>query len=172
MKYPSQTWCRAYFTAKSKCYMVDNNISECFNSWILGARHKPIITMLKDIRIQAMTRITTNKTFVDRWYNKWSPTSMPMLADNKELASGCRIIFNRDGGYEIREGDNKHTVLLDRNSCTCRAWDLTGIPFHHAIYALYLSKIDPTSRISQYYHRSTYTVSYTSPLLPVPGKNS
>eukprot|EP00257_Ricinus_communis_P016400 XP_015574566.1 uncharacterized protein LOC107261236 [Ricinus communis] len=107
---------------------------------------------------------------VDRWINEWSPACMALFQDNKENASGCRVVFNGQDGYEIGEGNNKHTVFLDRKLCTCRTWDLTGIPCQHAICALYHSKLDPFSYISHFYHKSTYLASYELPLLPVPSK--
>ncbi|CAH9092760.1 unnamed protein product [Cuscuta europaea] len=98
--------------------MVDNNISESFNSWILEARHKPIVTMLEEIRTKAMIRITENKKLSDKWFNNWPPKSMETLLDNKELVVGCRIVFSGDSGYEIGEGDTKHTVFLDKQQHT------------------------------------------------------
>lgn len=37
--------------------MVTNNLSECFNSWVVEARYKPILELLDDIRLQLMQRI-------------------------------------------------------------------------------------------------------------------
>ena len=53
--------------------------------------------------------------------------------------------------------------------CIFRAWKLTGISCSHAICALYHSKIDPLSMISNWYHKSKYLETYEHPLLPVPG---
>lgn len=52
LKYNPQTWCRAYFDTHYKNIMVDNNFTESFNSWILEARHVPIIKMLEEIRLK------------------------------------------------------------------------------------------------------------------------
>lgn len=56
LHYPKETWCRAYFKVHAKCDIVENNMSETFNSWILAARHKSIITMLEEIRHKLMNR--------------------------------------------------------------------------------------------------------------------
>ncbi|CAH9070537.1 unnamed protein product [Cuscuta europaea] len=121
LKYPVQTWCRAYFSNRCSCWMIDNNITESFNSWIREARSKPIVTMLEDIRLKAMKRISEFKTNHDKWINDWSPLCMEYYQDNKEAASGCNVIFNGDVGFEIGEGTDKHTVVLDKMVCTCRA---------------------------------------------------
>ncbi|CAH9125380.1 unnamed protein product, partial [Cuscuta epithymum] len=67
--YPPSRWCRAYFSRRCHSQMVDNNITESFNSWILEARHKPIISMLEEIRTKAMIRIKENKKLSDKWFN-------------------------------------------------------------------------------------------------------
>ena len=116
--------------------------------------------MLEEIRLQTMNLIKDNKVKCDKWFNDWSPSCMEMLQDNKDIASSCQVVFNGDVGYEIGEGDDKHTVFLDKNLCTCRSWELTGIPCAHAICALYHSKVDPISVIFKWYHKSSYTTAY------------
>lgn len=51
------TWCRAYFEMDRCTAAFENGISESFNSRILSARDKPLITMLEDIRIYLMQRV-------------------------------------------------------------------------------------------------------------------
>lgn len=52
VSYPPEKWCRAYFDTKCKNFMIDNNFTESFNSWIVEARQKPIIKMLEEIRVK------------------------------------------------------------------------------------------------------------------------
>ena len=170
LKYPPHAWCRAYFSSRSHNFMVDNNITESFNSWVLAARHKPIVSMLEDIRLQSMTRIANNKKMVEKWSNEWSPACMTMYQDNNLSSAICQVVFNGDQGFEIGEGDDKHTVILDKKLCTCRAWELTGIPCAHAIRALHHLKVDPKPLISHWYSKTAYEAAYQFPLQPVPGK--
>ena len=105
--------------------VVDNNFTESFNAWILAARFKPIISMLEDLRLQCMNRIKDNKKMAANWINEWSPTYMRLFQDWKDNCIGCKVVFNGEVGYEIGEGQDKHTVFLDKYLCTCRAWELT-----------------------------------------------
>lgn len=45
LDYNKEVWVRAYFSPVSKCDVVENNMCETFNSWIVVPRHKSIITM-------------------------------------------------------------------------------------------------------------------------------
>ena len=149
LKYPPHNWCRAYFRSRCKSNMVDSNITECFNSWILAVRHKPIVSMLEDIRLQAMARIRDNKQVSKKWFNEWSPSCMQIFQDNKKCTAGCKVMFNGDFGYDVGEGFDKHTVFLDKQLCTCSSWNLTGIPCAHGICAMYHSKMSPMAVIEK-----------------------
>ena len=47
----------------------------------------------------------------------------------------------------VIKGD-RHIVFFDKKLCTCRAWDVTGIPCSHAIRAMDHANIDPLSHIT------------------------
>ena len=46
--------------------MVDNNIAETFNSYIIRATEKPVIDMLKNIRRTIMVRIAKKMEEIDK----------------------------------------------------------------------------------------------------------
>ena len=50
MNYPPHTWVRAYFSSRCKSWVVDNNMVERFNAWILESRYMSIRTMFEFIR--------------------------------------------------------------------------------------------------------------------------
>lgn len=138
---------------------------ESFNSSILSARHKPIISMLEDLRTLAMIRIREMKHESDRWASDWSPYAMKLFQQAKEATIGYRVIWNGDAGYEIGEGEDKHIVLVDINLCTCREWELSGIPCCHVMAAFYYSKVDPETKISYWFRKFTYERCYERPIL-------
>ncbi|KAK6779816.1 hypothetical protein RDI58_022000 [Solanum bulbocastanum] len=65
-KSPSE-WSKSHFCEDVKCDTLVNNICECFNSMILDARDKPIITLLEKIRYMLMTRMQTNRDKSAKW---------------------------------------------------------------------------------------------------------
>ncbi|KAH6791924.1 hypothetical protein C2S52_002401 [Perilla frutescens var. hirtella] len=143
---------------------------ESFNSTIVDAREKPIVSMLTEIRLAAMERLAAHKILSDKWINEWSPTCMQKYQDNMEAAFGCRVFFNGAYGYEIVDGDDRHNVFLDKQLCTCKAWELSGIPCSHAICAIRHSKQDPKRFISHWYHKTAYGATYEVVMQPMPGK--
>ncbi|XP_049394654.1 uncharacterized protein LOC125858935 [Solanum stenotomum] len=92
LKYNKNAWCRALFKDHSKCDIVENNMCETFNSWILAARFKSIITMLEEIRVKVMERMTQMREFSEKWITDVSLMAMQILTDNAEHAAICEVM--------------------------------------------------------------------------------
>lgn len=60
-KIPPRYWSKSMFSIANKCDVLVNNMSETFNSVILGPRGKPIVTMIEDIRGYLMERWVKNR---------------------------------------------------------------------------------------------------------------
>lgn len=172
-KYNIESFSKAYFRTTPKCDVVDNNMAETFNGWILEARCKPIITMFEEIRTQVMRRLHINRRLCSTWICDVGPRPMQKLEKNKELFYQWNMVWNGDDGYEVSDvynHDNRHTVHLNSSRCTCRKWDLTGIPCQHAICAIYSAEKEPQDYMSHWYREKTYMKAYQYMMQPVPGK--
>jgi len=167
MYYNIEYWCKVYFNSQVKCDSVDNNMSECFNSWILAARHKTIITMLDEIRVKMMTRIAKLREFTNTWMCDFSPMSLKVLQENIDRSMNCNIEFNGVDGFEVKEGTFQHSVDLGRWTCSCRVWQLKGIPCAHVVAAIYFKKCEPLDYINNCYSKTTYLRTYANVLQPV-----
>ncbi|KAG5602270.1 hypothetical protein H5410_033640 [Solanum commersonii] len=141
LHYPQVSWVRAFFQEHSKCDTVENNMCETFYSWILSCRHKSIITILEEIMRKLMTRTMDMVKFADTWI--CDIVTRLMLEENKEKSMACKVLWNADVGFEIGEGQYKHTINLPNRVCSCRTGQLRGIPCQHAIFALYHIEQEP-----------------------------
>ncbi|KAG5590703.1 hypothetical protein H5410_041217 [Solanum commersonii] len=170
LHFPIQTWCRVFFDTVCKNSKVENNLVESFNSWLLEARHKLIIGMLEDIRINVMTKFVKNENELMTWNCDWSPIAIEMYNEFLKIANVCELNFNGDDGFEVSEGNDRHIVNLATKKCTCRVWDLTGIPCPHSIKALLYKSLDPLEEIHWWYSKEAYLLTYHYKLQPVPGQ--
>ena len=170
VSYPVKAWVRAFFSNRCLHQMVDNNMAESLNHWIDEFRYVPVLRMFDGIREKLMEKWSRSEAKANRWRGDYSPWCLEMFDVNRGLATRCKVIFNGDDGYEIREGRNRHNVLLAKKMCTCRFWDLTGIPCKHSISAMWHARIDPISEISSYYHKDTYLSTYETKFQPIRGE--
>jgi hypothetical protein len=67
IKIPPRYWSKSYFTPEPKCDTLVNNMYEAFNSVIVGARAKPIVTMIEEIRVYLMERWEKNRQKIGRY---------------------------------------------------------------------------------------------------------
>ncbi|XP_072080973.1 uncharacterized protein [Arachis hypogaea] len=61
MEIPTKYWCHHRFVCRPKCDTLVNNMYEVFNSVLVEAREKPIVTMLEDIRVYIMKHCAENR---------------------------------------------------------------------------------------------------------------
>ncbi|KAK4386084.1 hypothetical protein Sango_2479000 [Sesamum angolense] len=169
---PPEHWSRSHFNCFPKCDMLLNNICETFNSCILEAREKPILTMLEWIREFIMTRLSDNR---DRARKKWSgkkicPRIQKNVEKNIDKAADCIPIKSDDWNYEISSYDgSRYIVNLQQHTCTCRKWDLTGIPCNHGMSAICSQSLEPQDFVNPCYSVETFLEVYKHAILPVNG---
>ncbi|KAK8640328.1 hypothetical protein V6N13_008084 [Hibiscus sabdariffa] len=97
---PQQHWSRAYFIGESKCDVVDNNLAEAFNGWIVDARCYPSISMLEEIRKMVMQRMHVKRTASSKWKTNIAPRPLQKFDRNMDVSNQCRMVWNGDGGFE------------------------------------------------------------------------
>ena len=76
-------WSKAFFREGMNCAAVENGVSESFNSAILDARRRPLITMLEDIRVWAMERLFKCRQKGENWDLEICPAIRRKLEDLK-----------------------------------------------------------------------------------------
>ncbi|XP_019181393.1 PREDICTED: uncharacterized protein LOC109176417 [Ipomoea nil] len=169
-RYPPRFWCKAFFRTTVKWDAVDNNLSEAFNRTLVKARVKPVIPMLKDIRVGVMRKIAKKIKSVESWTGNYGPLIMKKLDTNIHESMGWKIDFNRDDGYEIKKGRQQFKVKLACRSCSCRAWDLYGVQCPHAICAIFDVGRERHEYIDPCYSKEAYLRTYVHALQPMNGE--
>ncbi|CAI0471751.1 unnamed protein product [Linum tenue] len=162
-------WSRAYFSTEVKCDSVDNNMSESFNASILEARFKAIYSMLDDLRTMMMTMIAMKKAQAEKWGRQFCPKILKKFEANAEKSKSCHITHNGKHGYEVRHWDERFTVSIPSRTCSCRVWELTGIPCPHAITCLAYEGEEPEEYISDCFKTQKWRDIYANVLQPMDG---
>ncbi|XP_074295497.1 uncharacterized protein LOC141623303 [Silene latifolia] len=165
-------FCKSFFKTHSCCDVVDNNMAETFNSFILLSRYKPIVSMLEDIRMALMERNRKNLELVKRFVDGVAPRISQKLEESYEQQQNCECKWNGEdtqSGFEVIHNGVSHAVNIDQKTCSCRSWDLTGIPCCHGMSALLYMRIQPETTLPKWYTLQTYKQTYSNFLKPVPG---
>ncbi|CAI9284354.1 unnamed protein product [Lactuca saligna] len=136
-KIPPKHWARSHFTGRAISDILLNNLCEVFNSKIIKGGDKPIIGCLEYIRQYLMKRICNVMKVMDKAKGPLTPTATTILDANKSHASHYIARWNGGEKYQVTGAwQDQHVVDVRNNTCTCRKWELIGIPCKHAIATL------------------------------------
>ncbi|KAK9921819.1 hypothetical protein M0R45_030315 [Rubus argutus] len=165
-------WTRSHFRDISKCDILLNNLCESFNSAIIPARDKPIITMLEKIRMDMMVRNANRRVACQRWNDMVGPRIKKILDKVGQRSTDYRSHMDGEFEYQVTGGGpigSKHAVDLGRHTYTCRRWQLSGMPCVHAIYAIRSKHQEPALYCDDYFMPSMYQESYAPIIHPIAG---
>ncbi|XP_035842103.1 uncharacterized protein LOC118488828 [Helianthus annuus] len=131
-------WSKSHFSGRALSDVILNNMCEVFNSKILDARDKPVITLLEFIREYLMRRIVNVLRVQDGCDGLLTPYGNKKFEEIKHQASRCSVIWNGEDHYQVK-GPTGFGVVVDlkRRSCTCRKWEITGLPCKHVVAAIW-----------------------------------
>ncbi|KAL4557735.1 hypothetical protein LXL04_035923 [Taraxacum kok-saghyz] len=115
-----------------------NNLCEVFNSKLIQARDKPIISCLEFIRQYLMKRICNVLKVIGKATGPLTPTATKLLERNREASVQYRARWSGTSKFEVYgPWHDQHVVDMKEISCTCRRWELNGIPCKHAIATIH-----------------------------------
>ncbi|XP_029129899.1 uncharacterized protein LOC114916709 [Cajanus cajan] len=169
----TKAWCKHAFSFYPSCDVLMNNLSEEFNSTILLARDKPIITMFEWIRTYIMALFATlNKKF-SKYNGRVMPKPRKRLDREIQMSGNWLATWASELKFEVT-----HTIFCDKfivnlgaYSCTCNFWELVGIPCRHVVAAICMRGDKPEDYVHQYYLRETYAKCYGQTISPINGQN-
>ncbi|GJV98273.1 agenet domain-containing protein [Tanacetum coccineum] len=110
------------------CATFENGISESYHNAILFARDKPIITMLEDIRIYLMKRMVAMNEKATTLADPICPSITKELDKLKYKQRYWQAVVSGFQEFVVRKADDGFGVNLQNKTCTCKWWDLSGIP--------------------------------------------
>ncbi|XP_071740827.1 uncharacterized protein [Rutidosis leptorrhynchoides] len=163
-------WTRAYFATGFDCDSVENGISECWNSMIRDFRSKPIIQMLEDIRRKVMTRLEEQRVKGQEWTDELCPNVRQKLEHIKHHNRDWEVHNSGYQEFEVLNRNENYTVNLRTKMCTCRAWQLTGVPCTHGVRAIFAQYKEPEAFVSDSLRKGKFMASYMYSIRSVGGE--
>lgn len=172
MRTDPRHWSRAWFKLGSNCDSVDNNMCESFNNWIISARYLPIISMLEAIRCKIMIRIHEQKTKAVAMKGLICHVINKKINFFTKLSGNCHAIWNGKDAFEAKHWDNRFTVNLIQKTCSCRYWQLSGLPCCHAISCICYTSRRIEEFVADCYKVKVQNNMYSHCLEPLEGMNA
>ncbi|XP_052625748.1 uncharacterized protein LOC111897900 [Lactuca sativa] len=148
---PPKHWARSYFSGRAVSDVLISNMCEVFNGKIEKGRDKPVIGCLEFIREYLMKRICNVMKEMKKAKGPLTPTTTDILTARKTVASQYIARWNGGDKYQVTGAlQDQHVVDVRNKTCTCRKWELIGIPCRHAIATLNEMSKDPEADLDIY----------------------
>ncbi|CAI9261781.1 unnamed protein product [Lactuca saligna] len=175
---PPQHWSRSHFTGRAHTDAMLNNMCEYLNSKIVEGRDVPIITCLEYIREYLMKKVVTVQKEIDKATCPLTPTATIWVGKLKKEATQLRSVFYGNGKYQVSKNLMEQFVVdMGQQTCSCRRWELIGIPCAHAIATMWemlknkeIDKI-PEDWVNRTYWLETWKNMYSFTIQPINGRN-
>ena len=113
MEIPAKYWSKSRFNYFSRVDTLVNNMCECFNSVIVEAREKPIVSMLEDIRVYLMNRWSDNRQSIVTYAGKILPKINKKIEREFDKGGEWLAIYAGRDKYEVysTQGNRKKFVV-------------------------------------------------------------
>ncbi|KAK8576417.1 hypothetical protein V6N13_032339 [Hibiscus sabdariffa] len=119
-----------------------------------------------------MQRIAKKKAEADKWTGVLCPKIQKKLEATTEMSNRCWPTHAGGNIYQVACGaHNQYGVNLEAHTCSCRKWDLTGIPCPYAISVILMREQRPESYVDDCYKTKTQQAIYSHMIHPVRGPN-
>lgn len=164
------TWSRHGFGYHTQSDMLLNNICESFNSYMLPARVKPVLSMFEWLRRALMKRFVKKREGMVAYVGKFTPKVTKIIELAKEEATrNCIPHWGGGDTFEVDHFGKTFIVNLELRSCGCRKWDLTGIPCPHALCCIIKDRRNVEDYVHEWYTKEKYLNAYSHVIKTMPG---
>ncbi|XP_007035999.2 PREDICTED: uncharacterized protein LOC18603776 [Theobroma cacao] len=159
-------WANAFFGGARYNHMT-SNFGQQFYSWVSEAHELPITQMIDVLRGKMMESIYKRRVDSNKWMTKLTPCNEEKLQKETVMARSLQVLLTHGNIFEVR-GESVDIVDIDHWDCSCKGWQLTGLPCCHAIAVFECIGRSPCEYCSRYFTTESFRLTYAKSIHPVP----
>ncbi|KAL9684346.1 hypothetical protein QQ045_021782 [Rhodiola kirilowii] len=159
-------WANVFFQG-ARYNLMTSNFGQAFYSWVSEANEFPITQLVEVLRSKIMEGIYARRIESAHWMTVLTPAIEERLKKEMSLIETFTVLQSHENTYEV-QGETVEHVNVDVWDCTCRMWQLTGLPCCHALAVLQCTVRNISEYCSRYFTVESYRLTYAEPVHPVP----
>lgn len=167
-QFPPSRWALVYSDGLRYGHL-SSNVDE-FNKWILEARELPVIQVIERIHSKLTAGFEERRCKSNSWTSTLAPSAEKRVSEAINRASTYQVLRSDEFEFEVISPERSHIVNIGTRSCSCRDWQLHGIPCSHAVAALLSCRKDVYGFTEKYFTVESYRETYLPQLHPLPGR--
>ncbi|XP_020676180.1 uncharacterized protein LOC114578331 [Dendrobium catenatum] len=126
-------WSRSQFILGIYHATNTSNSAESFNAWIVDARTKPVVDLIDTLRGKLMEQRLARKMMSITWQRELVSHAEDYIREITTRKEHMLVRQSTNSKAEVESVHSKHIVDVESKECTCRVWQLTGLPCIHAV---------------------------------------
>lgn len=130
-----QLWAVAYFEGVRYGHFTIA-VTELLYDWALECHELPIVQMMEHIRHQVTTWFNDRCNMAMRWTSILVPSAEKRISEAIADARCYKVLRANEIEFEIVSTERTNIVDIRSRVCSCRRWQLYGLPCAHAAAAL------------------------------------
>ncbi|XP_019079664.2 uncharacterized protein LOC104881329 [Vitis vinifera] len=165
-----QHWAMSKF-AKKRWDKMTTNLAESFNAWLKEERHYTIFNLVMTHMDKFAHLACAHMGSTENWKAAVGPKTEEKLLENI-IKSGSLPVYPYVGGvFKVFNMKVYVDVNLRERTCTCKAWQMAGIPCEHACAAIRQMKQDVYEYVDSYFKLPMQQLIYFGHFNSIPNHN-
>jgi hypothetical protein len=163
----TKLWTRSQFSTICKVDYVTNNLAECFNNWIKEHKAMNLDDLLDKLRQMLMVKWNHRRKISRQFEGLILPHIIKHL-NEKSRELNLEVIECSEHVAEVTAlggSGFRFVVNLHEKTCSCRQWQISGIPCKHAIAFITSLNVPLENHVDMYYSVEKFRLAYAQ-LIP------
>ncbi|TXG53787.1 hypothetical protein EZV62_019043 [Acer yangbiense] len=166
-----ETWAVHAFDSVCKSEHNTNNVVEAFNGWMNKHRALPMLTMMERVRRKFMKRIQDRYEAAILWESNIPPVINRKLQKAQQKGRYLDPLRCGEDEFEVVDGNRRFVVELDKRTCQCGIWVISGVPCMHAMACITKKRDNVEDYVHDYLKKPTYLRTYSNNFHAIPDEN-
>lgn len=169
-QYPPRLWAVAYFEGVRYGHFT-LSITELLYNWALECHELPVVQMMEHIRCQLVTWFDERRDTAMNWNSILVPSAEKKISEAIADARCYQVLRANEVEFEIVSTERTNIVDIRARVCSCRRWQLYGIPCAHAAAALISCGQNAQLFAEHCFTVASYREAYSQTIMPIPDKS-
>ena len=149
---------------------ITTNIAESFNAWMLDKRRHNVSVLIHEHREKVANKMYATSLAMSKWKNGIGPRIEAKIKEhvNVGISSHLTALPHGDDKFGIRTVYGRTLAVdLRAGTCTCAAWQQSGIPCPHVCVAIKHFHGNVYEYVNECYKVTSQQRIYRSSMIPV-----
>ncbi|XP_017231450.1 uncharacterized protein LOC108205860 [Daucus carota subsp. sativus] len=159
-------WATAFFGG-ARYGHISSDFGRPFYSWVSDAKELPITQMVDSLRGKLMELFYKRRIDSSQWETKLTLSMEEKLKNEISKAHSLQVTHLHDSTFEVRS-ESVDIVNIEHWDCSCKSWQITGLPCCHAVALIKLLDRSPYDYCFRYFTAESYRATYSESINPIP----